>query len=482
MKRLSLREVKMKIEVPIDGILARVRASNEELSVVKEILSYKEKVFTGRKSVTVRGGERRMVQQWETVKRSALRGNSFLAGLVPRVQSGLKKKGISCVVEGVGSFIPVYKPRLHGMELRDYQVDVVRDVIKKRRGLVVFPTGSGKTVMMAAVISAYRSLSFLVIVQKIDLLNQTVKKLSDMLGEKVGCVSGKEERWCPVTVATIQTLHSRGMHLNGIGGLIVDEVHHAGSPTYRTVLGGIGAEVRIGFTATEAYMPSKQMQIEGLFGPVVASMPYEELSNDGLLARGTVYVYETPIDVDIYTLSASNWNNLYERGIVNNLKRNARIAFLASHYVKGGKKVLVIVNRISHGHLLCSMMGSEAYFVFGGSEMEDRNKVASVLNDPANRDKAVITTNIFDEGMDFPSLDVVIMARGWKSPIATIQSAGRGTRVVEGKGTFTVIDFYDRMHRVLKKHSNDRMKAYRSKGWNIIMKKDINEAFCGSHV
>jgi superfamily II DNA or RNA helicase len=118
-------------------------------------------------------------------------------------------------------------------------------------------------------------------------------------------------------------------------------------------------------------------------------------------------------------------------------------------------------------------MGSDTHFVFGGTEMEDRGKVVKLLRQSGGC--VVIATNIFDEGMDFPELDVVLMARGWRSPIATIQSAGRGTRVSGDKKSFMVIDFYDRAHRVLKQHSNARIKSYKSKNWNVIMKKDIQE-------
>jgi superfamily II DNA or RNA helicase len=465
---------KMKIYVPLDRIKARVYSTPEELMVVKEILSYKERVFRGRKRIRVHGGDLRHIQSWETVKRSALTGNFFLAGLLPRVKRGLETKGIVPeVFFETPRRIPFRKPSLHGIGLRDYQLDVIKKIIQKRRGLIVFPTGSGKTVMMAAVINTYKSLNFLVVVQKLDLLKQTINKFESMLGEEIGCLSGSQERWCPITVCTIQTLDSRGYATPFVGGLIVDEVHHAGSPSYRRVLGKIGSEIRIGFTATEAYIPRKQLQIEGLFGPVIASMPYEELADDGLLAAGTVLMYEIPVDTQVYTMSGSDWNNLYEAGIVNNMARNARIAILSHELLLQGKKVLIIVNRVSHGHLLCSMMGSEACFVYGGTQTQDRDKVVEFLNQSGG--KVVIATSIFDEGMDFPSLDVVILARGWESPIATLQSAGRGTRISKGKYAFTVIDFYDRCHKALKRHSNSRIKAYRSKGWNVIMKKDINQ-------
>ena len=462
----------MKIVVPKEGINARVYSDSKELAVVKEILGFREKVFLGRKQVPVRGGEMRSVQEWQYVKRSMLRGNLFLAGLLPRVARGLEKKGISCEVvreDGLEKIV-ASKPHLHGISLRDYQLDVVDKIVKFRRGVVVYPTGSGKTVMMGAVISSFKELNFLVVVQKLDLLNQTVENLSEMLGEEVGCVSGKEERWESITVSTIQVMTSRRYKIPFIGGLIVDEVHHAGSPTYRKVLNKICSQIRVGFTATEAFIPRKHMQIEGIFGPVIATMPYEDLGERGLLAKGTVIMYEVPVNVHTYTMSASNWNGVYEAGIVYNQERNAKIAVLATDLVRGGKKVLVIVNRIEHGRLLAGMMGENAKFVYGGTETEDRAKVKTIFKEKGGQ--VVVSTNIFDEGMDFPELDVVLLARGWESPIATIQSAGRGTRVSKGKNSFFVIDFYDRTHKVLKRHSVSRMNSYKRKGWEVVSQKE----------
>ena len=451
----------MEIIIPSDRIVARLKGTMEETKQVKEILSYSEKQYTGKRKIE-KDGVWRTVKSFKKVKRSVLRGNLFLAGLVPRVQKEFKGK---CEIVEENKEELVYEPFvLKDVELREYQADVLYKIIEQQRGIVVFPTGSGKTVMMAALIAAL-PLKFMVIVQKLDLLKQTVDKLSTMLGEEVGYLGGGAEEWKDITVCSIQTLKSRDYDIPFISGLIVDEVHHAGAPSYLEVLNKIGSDLRIGFTATEAFIPSKQLQIEGIFGPVLATMPYENLAEMGMLAKGNVEIHEIPCNPDVYTMSATDWNALYYAGIVINPERNSKIAIISKDYSSEGKKVLVIVNRIEHGDLLQGMCGEHSVFVNGGSDSKDRDAVAQSLAKEGGR--VVISTNIFDEGMDFPELDVVVLARGWESPIATVQSGGRGSRVTDTKKSFTVVDFYDRSHRVLKKHSDSRIKVYKSKGWEV---------------
>ena len=466
----------MEITVAPDRIKATIKCSPEQMIEVKKLLSYKEKVFEGRKRVSTLDGSR-MVQKFKTVTKVAMKGNTILAGLVPRVVEGFREGvcKVSLTNPLTDDQLGLHHPIQHlgDIHLRDYQKEAVQRVVEKRRGLIVFPTGSGKTVMMAAVIASYIDCTFVVFVQKVDLLNQTVKNLEKMLGEKVGCVGAGKSDWQPVTVCTIQSFLSGGYALPWVDGIIVDEVHHAGSPSYRKALTRIGSEIRVGFTATEAYIPKKQFQIEGLFGQTIHTMPYEELEAEGKLAKGEVHMYEIPINPDVFTMSGSNWHAVYNHGIVHNPDRNSKITILARDYRDEGKKVLIIVNKLDHGYLLHGMCGSESDFVHGSTDVEERGKVGEALRGEGG--KIVIATNIFDEGMDFPDLDVVLLARGWESPIATVQSAGRATRVTDSKKNFLVIDFYDRTHKILKKHSNTRIRTYKQKGWDVIIKAQLDK-------
>ena len=79
----------------------------------------------------------------------------------------------------------------------------------------------------------------------------------------------------------------------------------------------------------------------------------------------------------------------------------------------------------------------------------------------------LVTTVVFQEGVDIPELRSVIVASGGASGIATIQRVGRAMRVVDGKSVCTVWDVYDQGERWLNRQSFKRKKAYISEGYEV---------------
>ena len=79
----------------------------------------------------------------------------------------------------------------------------------------------------------------------------------------------------------------------------------------------------------------------------------------------------------------------------------------------------------------------------------------------------VICSSIWDEGVDIPNLDAIIVAGGGMSEIKAIQKVGRGLRKTATKDSVQVIDFSDLSHKYLRKHSRERVKAYRERGWEV---------------
>jgi DNA repair protein RadD len=137
------------------------------------------------------------------------------------------------------------------IEDRKYQTDVIAEFMRTtaqfRRIIIVAPTGSGKTVIGAAIIKDYveRHKTVLVLVHRRELVRQTVKKLRE-LGVWCGVIAADADRFdvmplAPVQVASIQTLHARAirterMELPPADLVVVDECHHATAPTWRNIL------------------------------------------------------------------------------------------------------------------------------------------------------------------------------------------------------------------------------------------------------
>lgn len=137
------------------------------------------------------------------------------------------------------------------------------------RGVVVLPTGAGKTVLAMLAIARTRRPT-LVVVPTISLMHQWQSNLRDLLGVEAGLVGGGEKNRQPVTVTTYDSAALHTEFQGGAFGLIVfDECHHLPTPTYRFIAEGSIAPYRLGLTATPERSDGGERLLEELVGPIV---------------------------------------------------------------------------------------------------------------------------------------------------------------------------------------------------------------------
>jgi DNA repair protein RadD len=191
-------------------------------------------------------------------------------------------------------------------ELRPYQREVIDRVeaeiaAGRRRVLLVAPTGSGKTVIAAAVVAdaVARGLRVLVLVHRRELVAQTVDKLF-AAGIDAGIIQagGPPMRLGQsVQVASIQTLHARAIRGSAIelpeaDLVIVDEAHHARARTWHRILDSYPKAAILGMTATPVRADGRGLG--NVFDVIVECPPVGELINGGFLVSTRVYAPSRP--------------------------------------------------------------------------------------------------------------------------------------------------------------------------------------------
>jgi superfamily II DNA or RNA helicase len=390
--------------------------------------------------------------------------SSFPTGLLPFVSKLLTDKHYDVsYIQGSSRLEHsiVHSGDLDGVTLYDYQVEAANKLLEAGRGVAKMATNSGKTEVMAAMINALKCPTVVLLHRK-ELLYQTAERFTKRGIPNVGMIG--DGIWEPnvVTVAMVQTLSNQIDDWDGVKYnqcLMVDECHHVSSPQMLNVMFKIPGGRRYGFSGTPLKMDLlPDMQLMGATGDIVVDIDNHYLIQHGYSAKPTVYIKIMENKELEKRWWKAQYQPAYDELIVKNVDRNQAIADFAVEHADDGEAVLILVNRLDHGELLNGMIPN-SLFIHGSHSTDFR---MSALNNMRTRSGVYIASPIFDEGVDVPALDAVVIAAGGKSQVKLLQRIGRGLRHKEGNNTMVVLDFIDDTNKYLLEHSNERIETYTS--------------------
>jgi superfamily II DNA or RNA helicase len=354
--------------------------------------------------------------------------------------------------------------------LRDYQREAIDCVLAKKRGILWAPTGSGKT-EIAAGLTKILPCNWLFLVHRSSLMEQAAERYETRCQTRSGRIG--DGIWSPgdhFTVATFQTLYARLLSpeakelVSQITGIIVDECHTLPSESFNKVAQAFGnAYYRIGLSGTPLARGDRRSLLAiATLGPVIYRLRPEVLIQAGVLAKPKIKM----ISVTQASMRPT-WQGVYGECIVRSAPRNKAVLDAVR---RATKPCLIFVKEIAHGKLLLKLMqkiGIPCDFVWGSDSTETRrNAVKRLVRGDI---EALICSVIFNEGIDIPDLQSVVIASGGKSVIAALQRIGRGMRKTQDKSEFEVFDFNDKGNKWLERHSKERMKAYCQEGFETVV-------------
>jgi superfamily II DNA or RNA helicase len=182
------------------------------------------------------------------------------------------------------------------------------------RGVVVQPTGTGKTFLAVLAIQK-TGRPALVVTPTIDLLNQWYGELLVAFDAPVGLIGGGHYELQPLTVTTYDSAHiylDRWGHRFGL--LVFDECHHLPGPSYMEAAIGSIAPFRLGLTATPERTDGQEGLLDGLIGPLVYRREIKELAGDFLADYRTerLYVELTPAEEARYRQARDTYRRFVE--------------------------------------------------------------------------------------------------------------------------------------------------------------------------
>ncbi|WP_437971076.1 DEAD/DEAH box helicase family protein [Sorangium sp. So ce260] len=328
----------------------------------------------------------------------------------------------------------------------------------RRRALVVLATGLGKTYLAALDVVAWadahgRMPRVLVLAHREELLFQAAKTFRRLLRDRAKrfswCAGGAGDLDGAVVFASVQKL-SRPEHLarlvpRSFDYAIVDEVHHGTAPSYRSILDRLDPAFLLGLTATPERADGAD--VVGLFDDHVAYRADLGVGIErGKLVPFAYHGLRDEADYGKITFRNRRFDPLeLERAIDTDRRLEQMWRAWQEH---PGSRTLVFCCSIQHAHHardFFAKRGVRIAAVHSGRDSAPREEALADL--VAGKLDALCAVDLFNEGLDLPHVDRVVMLRPTESPVVFLQQLGRGLRVAEGKARLIVLDFVGN-HRV----------------------------------
>jgi superfamily II DNA or RNA helicase len=326
-------------------------------------------------------------------------------------------------------------------------LEVLRDRGKKR-GLLISATGTGKTYLAAFDVERVRPRKFLFVVHRRNIALAAMKTFRKVLGGKVtmGLYSGdQQELESDYVFATIQTL-SKENHLNGFASdhfdyIVIDETHRAGAISYERVINHFKPAFLLGMTATPERTDG--YDVFTLFEHNIAyEMRLNEALEEEMVSPFHYYgVTDLTINGELVDEEAA-FNKLVVEERVDRIIEKIELYGTDSGETKG----LVFCSRKEECQSLAkafSRRGWRSLALTGDNSEAEREQAIKQLesDDPEYGLDYIFTVDIFNEGIDIPKVNQVVMLRPTQSAIVFVQQMGRGLRKIDGKDYLTIIDF-----------------------------------------
>jgi superfamily II DNA or RNA helicase len=331
------------------------------------------------------------------------------------------------------------------------------------RGVVVLPTGAGKT-YVATMAIASRQRSTLVVVPTLDLLNQWYDILSAAFSRPIGVIGGGYHELEDITVTTYDSAHLHMDRLGGRFGLVVfDECHHLPSASYQLAARMSIAPFRLGLTATPERTDGRAY--DELIGPIVYRKDITELSGEYLASYETerIAVPLSPEEREAYDAARAEYVGfLRDEGIrMSSPDGWSRFLYLSSRNETGRRAFLAyrrqralalaapgkisVLARLLHTHrhdrtIVFTEDNATVHLISRRfllpaithqTRVKERSAILASFN--AGEFTAVVTSKVLNEGVNVPQANVAIVLSGSGSVREHVQRLGRILRKTEDK-------------------------------------------------
>ena len=378
--------------------------------------------------------------------------------------------------DSTAKFIRGLKPKSGGenLKVRPYQMVAIHYILRHHRGLLLSPTGSGKSFIIYALLRYYahklKDKKILIVVPTTSLVEQMYSDFADYGWEpdkhchKLYAGSDKNTDK-DVVISTWQSIYKLSKnYFNQFGAVFIDECHLAKAKSLTGIMSKlVDCKYRIGTTGTLDGTEINQLVLEGLFAKVEEVTTTQELVKEKYLSNLHIQVivlehirenkkrrtYQEEME---YLATSPSKNNFISK-LAKGLKGNTLIL---AQYIKQLQTITLILTSYKEDR--------KVFFVYGGTDTKDREDIRNIVEE---EEDAIIVASygVFSTGINIKRLHNIVFASPYKSQIKVLQSIGRGLRLTEDKTQCNLFDIaddlsYNNNSNFTLKHLEERIKIY----------------------
>ena len=336
--------------------------------------------------------------------------------------------------------------------LRPYQSTAIQAVqsawqAHQRHPRISLPTGCGKTVVFSQIIAEHPG-RILVLAHRDELVAQAAAKIAQMIPDDrpVGRVIGSLDEWtAPIVVGSVQSLHTKRLHRWPPGTfdlIVIDEAHHATSPSYRHILDYLQPPHLLGVTATP-FRTDRAALADVFDSGIVYQLSIQEAIRDGWIADIVTYRLRTTTDLDPVPTSGGDFVVSALEEAIDTPERNARVVEGYQQFANESPAIIFAAG-IDHAQHIADafhVAGIPAAIITGAMPGSERREVLAAFH--VGMIRVLVNVGVLTEGYDEPAVGAVILARPTKSLGFFTQAVGRGLRLHPDKTAMVLIDMAD---------------------------------------
>lgn len=402
------------------------------------------------------------------------------------VRDGLRKNGYDVKFKDLTPPDPeIFEPvwdNIKKYNLRENQPEFIQKVLTNRCGRFDCPPGFGKSFMIGIIAALLPKAKIDVVSRRVAVLRDRIyPELVQMVGDVGIFGGGKKQKNGRVMCYTVGSMKYSPATADI---LIGDECHELAADFASAELIRWQNSRNYGLSAThDMRLDNKDFRCHGIFGPIVFSVNYQSAQNAQMVVPIKVLWRSVKMDRDpaafedclIKKKRYCIWSNEF---------RNEIIAEDARQY-DSETQVLITVETIEHAMNLKKLL-PEFTLVYMENGLSDRDRrkyiqEGCIDNTEPHMDsnkkqsltkafesgelKKAICTSVWNVGVSFNHLSILIRADGGGSPINSVQIPGRVSRVSRGKTCGFVHDYIDEFNFSCKLKSKNRKKSYDANGW-----------------